>query len=426
MSIDNETKKVSQITDVELRTMKNLSAYALPNNPSNSGMKAPQVKPKFYDFALGKSTSLYTILVRTINEINAILETYKGNFDLTKEHLETVSGNPHEVTAEETGAYTKEAVNELLVELENEIRAVLAEIISGEQVVGNAKNVTTSIGGVDLQNIFLMDDTYVYENDGKPTVHYALSDKDGNIIHVTYAKKTDLNDYIRKDGALLNADFIFQSGEITFGRNADLYLDNGFMLNQGDVKISATIDNERLVVNGYKVAHLNDIPTDHIPTSQKGTANGVATLDANCKIPSSQLPSFVDDVLEYQIESEFPTTGESGKIYLATQNNKSYRWGGSQYVEISSSIALGETSSTAYAGDKGKANADAIKDLQENKVDKDEAFLRAEGQEVDTSFEVATSDKIDVESETQIPTSKAVQIMIENSLGDIESLLEVI
>ena len=91
-----------------------------------------------------------------------------------------------------------------------------------------------------------------------------------------------------------------------------------------------------------------------IATSAKGAASGVAELDANGKVPSSQLPSFVDDVLEYNGTSSFPTTGEAGKIYVDTSTNKTYRWGGSSYTEISASLALGETSSTAYRGDRGK------------------------------------------------------------------------
>ena len=81
-------------------------------------------------------------------------------------------------------------------------------------------------------------------------------------------------------------------------------------------------------------------------------------------MPTSQLPSYVDDVLEYANLSAFPTTGEAGKIYVDKQTNKTYRWSGTSYTEISASLALGETSSTAYAGDKGKANATAIGTLQ--------------------------------------------------------------
>lgn len=94
--------------------------------------------------------------------------------------------------------------------------------------------------------------------------------------------------------------------------------------------------------------------------TSKGSANGIATLDENGSVPSSQLPSYVDDVLEYDTLSEFPIEGEAGKIYLDKEFNLVYRWSGTVYVAISSSLALGETTSTAYAGDKGKANADNI------------------------------------------------------------------
>lgn len=86
-----------------------------------------------------------------------------------------------------------------------------------------------------------------------------------------------------------------------------------------------------------------------------GTANGIAQLDASGKVPSAQLPSYVDDVLEFYSKDAFPNTGESGKIYIAIDTNKSYRWGGSVYAEISSSLALGSTSSTAFPGDRGAA-----------------------------------------------------------------------
>lgn len=90
----------------------------------------------------------------------------------------------------------------------------------------------------------------------------------------------------------------------------------------------------------------------------KGSANGLASLDQNGKVPSSQLPSYVDDVLEYTNKSSFPQTGETGKIYVETSTNKSYRWSGSQYVVIASDLALGETSGTAYRGDRGKTAYD--------------------------------------------------------------------
>ena len=91
-----------------------------------------------------------------------------------------------------------------------------------------------------------------------------------------------------------------------------------------------------------------------IASSEKGAINGVATLDSTGKVPATQLPSYVDDVLEFANLASFPATGESGKIYIAIDTNLTYRWGGSSYVVMSSSLALGETSSTAYRGDRGK------------------------------------------------------------------------
>lgn len=95
----------------------------------------------------------------------------------------------------------------------------------------------------------------------------------------------------------------------------------------------------------------------------KGSANGLAELDSTGKVPASQLPSFVDDVIEGYLyngklykESGHTTeiSGESGKIYVDLSTEKTYRWSGSTFVVISDTLALGETSTTAYRGDRGK------------------------------------------------------------------------
>lgn len=97
--------------------------------------------------------------------------------------------------------------------------------------------------------------------------------------------------------------------------------------------------------------------------STKGQPGGLAELDSTGKVPAAQLPSYVDDVLEYSTKAQFPQTGETGKIYVAKDTNLTYRWTGTQYLEISQSLALGETPSTAYPGDKGKANRDALNSM---------------------------------------------------------------
>lgn len=114
---------------------------------------------------------------------------------------------------------------------------------------------------------------------------------------------------------------------------------------------------------------LGNVTNDaQVKRSEMGAANGVAQLDSSGLVPSSQLPSYVDDVLEYDNLTAFPATGETGKIYVTKDTNLTYRWSGTQYVEISKSLALGETSSTAYAGDKGKENRDALNALPDSVV----------------------------------------------------------
>ena len=121
----------------------------------------------------------------------------------------------------------------------------------------------------------------------------------------------------------------------------------------------------------------------------KGQANGFASLDGNGLVPSSQLPSYVDDVIEvyatYDVsetgklsniklysdpDHANPITGESGKIYLnITQGEPPYqfRWSGTQFVDSNtSSLILGEVTGTAYDGGKGKALADWRKSLNDN------------------------------------------------------------
>ena len=114
----------------------------------------------------------------------------------------------------------------------------------------------------------------------------------------------------------------------------------------------------------------------YVLASEKGANSGVATLGADGKVPASQLPSFVDDVIEATNFAALPAEGEGGKIYVTLDDNKTYRWGGSTYAEISASVALGETQGTAYEGSKGAA----LKTAFDTHVD-------------DTDIHVTTSDK---------------------------------
>ena len=136
-----------------------------------------------------------------------------------------------------------------------------------------------------------------------------------------------------------------------------------------------------VVIDGTSCSTLDEVVTalntKKLNLSLKGAANGVAELDANGKVPSSQLPSYVDDVIEgyynetdgkFYEESTYTTeiTGEAGKIYISRDTAKTYRWSGSVFIVIAGDLALGETSSTAYRGDRGKTAYDHSQDA--NKV----------------------------------------------------------
>ena len=120
---------------------------------------------------------------------------------------------------------------------------------------------------------------------------------------------------------------------IDFGSSADLTgksVTNTFLPN--DFKRDKTWLDANYANQSWVTSQLGN----YIPLSQKGVANGVATLDSSGLVPASQLPSYVDDVLEFANLASFPSVGESGKIYVALNTNLTYRWGGSSYIQIAS------------------------------------------------------------------------------------------
>ncbi|MBP5596662.1 MAG: hypothetical protein J6Y02_14845, partial [Pseudobutyrivibrio sp.] len=120
-----------------------------------------------------------------------------------------------------------------------------------------------------------------------------------------------------------------------------------------DNKSSETIRSE--ITSSNVTTALGYTPAD---AALIGAANGIATLDANGLIPSALIPGSYDEVLYYNSTSDFPASGDTTKIYIAKDTNIQYRWGGESYVAIGSHLALGETSSTAYRGDRGKTAYD--------------------------------------------------------------------
>lgn len=156
--------------------------------------------------------------------------------------------------------------------------------------------------------------------------------------------------------------------------------------------------------------------------NSKGAPNGLASLNESGVIPSTQLPSYVDDVVEVAAFSNLPSKGESGKIYIVTSTNIQYRWSGTAYVEISKSIALGETSSTAYPGDKGKATTDVVNSLSDTLVND---VLVAQSNQNSVSLTIKSITKTTANKDKQSLLADGDPILLTDGtpilLGDSES-----
>ena len=156
--------------------------------------------------------------------------------------------------------------------------------------------------------------------------------------------------------------------------------------------------------------------------NSKGAPNGLASLNESGVIPSTQLPSYVDDVVEVAAFSNLPSKGESGKIYIVTSTNIQYRWSGAAYVEISKSIALGETSSTAYPGDKGKATTDVVNSLSDTLVND---VLVAQSNQNSVSLTIKSITKTTANKDKQLLLADGDPILLTDGtpilLGDSES-----
>lgn len=183
------------------------------------------------------------------------------------------------------------------------------------------------------------------------TLSQNLSTAQNDIIELS-VDKADKSEVTLLADNLLNA-------KNDINRLADTKADKTYV-DQRDQEISASIF---VKANKIYVDQQDTLLRDDINLKADAQAvNQALTTKAdlvNGVIPANQLPSFVDDVLEYADLTSFPLQGEASKIYIALDVNKTYRWGGSSYVEIGGGgVALGETSNTAYRGDRGKTAYD--------------------------------------------------------------------
>lgn len=204
------------------------------------------------------------------------------------------------------------------------------------------------------------------------------------------------NNYYKYNGTSWEPDFVVDSTLSDISTNAiqnkvvKAALDGKANSSHGNhVPTTEAADNKKFLRNDNTWADVTPANIGAVPSAEKGVANGVATLDQNGLVLSSQLPSFVDDVIEgyYQESSdkfyEFyneengsydkELSSEGGKIYVDLNNKKTYRWSGSGFVVISETIAIGTTIGTALDGKVG--NDHITNDSNPHGVTKDQVGL---------------------------------------------------
>lgn len=246
--------------------------------------------------------------------------------------------------------------------------AVSATLTFTNNEHSQTNNITCDTYVVDLHGDYYLDNenlrvyvtTHTYQMQTKESVQVIVDSKLDSIYENMFTQDNATLDEAKKLISALDAEKADASdltAHINNKSNPHEVTKSQVGLGNVDNKSSATIRSE--ITSANVTTALGYIPLN---SNLKGAASGVAELDANGKVPSSQLPSYVDDVIEgtyvsttsFKNASGTAITGETGKIYVDTATNKTYRWSGSAYTEISASLALGETSSTAYRGDRGK------------------------------------------------------------------------
>jgi len=209
----------------------------------------------------------------------------------------------------------------------------------------NGQQGTVTLDTDDIEegstNLYYTDDRVQTIGDARYVRLSPPSTQTGN-IHVS--------GYIQSNGAMI------AGGDLTNNASTSVSGEYYFLVKQ-------TADNKFRSISGVPFAKLSGTPTDNdalasVLDTKADLVGGV--------IPANQLPGFVDDVLEgtyidsttFNDPDDNPYTPEAGKVYVDTITNKTYRWSGSAYIMIGSDLALGETSATAYRGDRGKTAYD--------------------------------------------------------------------
>lgn len=217
---------------------------------------------------------------------------------------------------------------------------------SGTVTWANNTDVSSFITGITAESIFSLND--VSETSGTIGSNEVLQWNGSNFVGVP---ATDLGSTTLEGLTDTTADVSSGAGTGNFLRWDGSDWDHD-TLAAADIAEGFVTQHESAIE--ITVSQVSDFdPSDYVTTtagnanyvlsSAVGANNGVASLDSNGLVPSSQLPSYVDDVLEYANEASFPATGETGKLYVDLSNNSVHRWSGSAYIDISDYSTPGHT-----------------------------------------------------------------------------------
>lgn len=245
--------------------------------------------------------------------------------------------------------------------------AEINDLQSVEAVATNAAEAITALGA-SKQDVLVAGSNIQIASDGKTisatdTTYNEATTSTAGLMSA--ADKTKLNsidnnadvniiEKVKVNGSILTPDENKAINIKVPTKTSDLTNNSNFVSDASYVHIDVDSALSGSSSNPVENQAIHTALAGKLDTILKGANSGLAELDANGKVPTSQLPSFVDDVVEADNYDSLPVEGETGKIYVTLDTNKTYRWSGSAYVEISESLALGTTSSTAFRGDYGQ------------------------------------------------------------------------
>ena len=245
--------------------------------------------------------------------------------------------------------------------------AEINDLQSVEAVATNAAEAITALGA-SKQDVLVAGSNIQIASDGKTisatdtTYNEATTSTAGLMSAADKTKLNSINnnanvniiEKVKVNGSILTPDANKAVNITVPTKTSDLTNNSNFVSDASYVHIDVDSALSGSSSNPVENQAIHTALAGKLDTTLKGANSGLAELDANGKVPTSQLPSFVDDVVEADNYDSLPVEGETGKIYVTLDTNKTYRWSGSAYVEISESLALGTTSSTAFRGDYGQ------------------------------------------------------------------------